>query len=162
MNHYHPRIFCAKFGWNWPCGSGEEDENVKSLRQRRRQRRTTEKFWSEKLTWVFGSGELKTGLFRFYFGVYQYHWLGNFISQSEKNFDIQFHVLDNEGGSRSILYWKKVDKRCIFYLIFVSVISDVLKTHITRICTPLCKILPLATFESYCSNTLYDRDVDEL
>ena len=78
------------------------------------------KFWSEKLTWAFGSGELKTGLFRFYFGVYQYHWLGNFISQSEKNFDIQFHVLDNERGSRSTLYWKKVDKRCIFYLIFVS------------------------------------------
>ena len=88
--------------------------------------------------------------------------MGNFIRQSEKNFDIQFHVLDNEGGSRSILYWKKVDKRCIFYLIFVSVISDVLKTHSTRICTPLCKILPLATFESYCSNTLYDLDVDEL
>ena len=44
----------------WPSGSGEEDENVKSLRQRqRRQRRTTDKFWSEKLTWAFGSGELK-------------------------------------------------------------------------------------------------------
>ena len=25
-------MICAKFGWNWPCGSGEEDENVKSLR----------------------------------------------------------------------------------------------------------------------------------
>ena len=24
-------MFCAKFGWNWPNGSGEEDENVKSL-----------------------------------------------------------------------------------------------------------------------------------
>ena len=24
----------TKFGWNWPSGSGEEDENVKSLRQR--------------------------------------------------------------------------------------------------------------------------------
>ena len=21
----HPRMFCAKFGWNWPSGSGEED-----------------------------------------------------------------------------------------------------------------------------------------
>ena len=31
LNPIHPRILCAKFGWNWPCGSGEEDENVKSL-----------------------------------------------------------------------------------------------------------------------------------
>ena len=22
-------MHCAKFGWNWPSGSGEEDENVK-------------------------------------------------------------------------------------------------------------------------------------
>ena len=27
----HPRMLCAKFGWNWPSGSGEEDVNVKSL-----------------------------------------------------------------------------------------------------------------------------------
>ena len=39
-------------------GSGEEDENVKSLRKQRRQRKT-DKFWSEKYTWAFGSGELK-------------------------------------------------------------------------------------------------------
>ena len=25
------RGFCAKFGWNWPSGSGQEDENVKNL-----------------------------------------------------------------------------------------------------------------------------------
>ena len=24
-------MLCDKFGWNWPDGSGEEDENVKSL-----------------------------------------------------------------------------------------------------------------------------------
>ena len=24
-------MICAKFGWNWPSGSGEEDENVKNL-----------------------------------------------------------------------------------------------------------------------------------
>ena len=22
-------MFCAKFGWNWPSGSGEEDKNGK-------------------------------------------------------------------------------------------------------------------------------------
>ena len=38
---------------------GEGDENVKSLRQRQQQRRTTDKFWSEKVTWAFGWGELK-------------------------------------------------------------------------------------------------------
>ena len=58
-------MLCAKFGWNWPSGSGEEDENVKSLRrqqqQRQQQRRwTKDKFWSLKFTWAFGSGELKT------------------------------------------------------------------------------------------------------
>ena len=31
LNPLHPRILCAKFGWNWPSGFGEEDENVKSL-----------------------------------------------------------------------------------------------------------------------------------
>ena len=25
MNPLHPRMLCAKFGWNWPSGSGEED-----------------------------------------------------------------------------------------------------------------------------------------
>ena len=58
MNHLLSRMLCAKFGWNRPSGSGEEDENVTSLRQWRRQR-TTDKFWSEKLTWAFGLGELK-------------------------------------------------------------------------------------------------------
>ena len=62
LNSLYPRMHCAKFAWNWPSGSGEEDENVKSLSQRqrpRRQRRTTDKLWSEKLTWAFSSGKLK-------------------------------------------------------------------------------------------------------
>ena len=25
LNTLHPRMHCAKFGWNWPCGSKEED-----------------------------------------------------------------------------------------------------------------------------------------
>ena len=47
LNPLHPRMFCAKFGWNWPSGSGEEDENVKSLQTDRQtdgqtdRRRTT-------------------------------------------------------------------------------------------------------------------------
>ena len=49
-NPLHPRMLCAS-------GSEEEDENVKCLQRQRRW--TMEKFWSEKLTWTFGSGELK-------------------------------------------------------------------------------------------------------
>ena len=66
-------FFCAKFGWCWPNGSGEEDENVKSL-QRQRRRRTTDKFCSGKLTWAFGSGEVKRASPHF--------WLRNFVQES--------------------------------------------------------------------------------
>ena len=31
LNPLHLRMLCTKFGWNWPSGSGVEDENVKSL-----------------------------------------------------------------------------------------------------------------------------------
>ena len=60
LNPFHSKMLCAKFGWNWPSGSGEEDQNVESFRWRwQRWWGTTDKFWSEKLTGVFGSGELK-------------------------------------------------------------------------------------------------------
>ena len=61
LNPHHPRMLCAKFGWNWLSGSREEDENVKSLRQLQR-RRTTYKLCSEKLIIAFVSGELKMKL----------------------------------------------------------------------------------------------------
>ena len=65
LNPLHPRMLCAKFGWNWSSGSWEEDENVKSLQtdgqtDRRTDNQTTDDRWSEKLTWAFSSGELKT------------------------------------------------------------------------------------------------------
>ena len=56
----------ANFIWNWPSGSGEEDENVKSLGQQQlkqqQRRQTRDTLCSEKLTWawVFASCELKT------------------------------------------------------------------------------------------------------
>ena len=37
FNPLFPGMVCAKFGWNWTRGSEDEDENVKSLRQRRHQ-----------------------------------------------------------------------------------------------------------------------------
>ena len=31
LSTFHQSMHCAKFGLNWPGGSGDEDENVKSL-----------------------------------------------------------------------------------------------------------------------------------
>ena len=31
LNFLYPRMFCARFGRNWPSGSVEEDDNLKSL-----------------------------------------------------------------------------------------------------------------------------------
>ena len=60
LNPLHPRMLCAKFGWNWPGGSGEEVENVKSLQtDKRTDRQMTVNRRSEKLIWAFSSGELK-------------------------------------------------------------------------------------------------------
>ena len=58
----HLGILCTKFGWNWPSGSWEEDDSVKSLQT---DRQTTGLKWSEKLTWAFSSGELKIRNHRF-------------------------------------------------------------------------------------------------
>ena len=43
LNPLDPRMLCAKFGWNWPSGSGEEDENVKSLQTDRQTDRRTDR-----------------------------------------------------------------------------------------------------------------------
>lgn len=51
-----PLMLCAKIGWNLPYGFGE-DENLEILS--RTQRKTMDKFWTEKITWTFSSGELK-------------------------------------------------------------------------------------------------------
>ena len=41
---------CAKFGWNWPCGSGEEDENVKFTDGRKTDGRTDDQQSSLRLS----------------------------------------------------------------------------------------------------------------
>ena len=46
LNPLHPRMLCAKFGWNWLSGSGGEDKNV----YRQTDGQTTDDRWSEKLT----------------------------------------------------------------------------------------------------------------
>ena len=35
FNSLHPRMLCAKIGWNWPSGSWVEDENVYCLQMNR-------------------------------------------------------------------------------------------------------------------------------
>ena len=90
LNPLHPRMLCAKFGLNWPSGSGEEDflnfvnvfslfrnyfplrkgrsplfeqtriSSTQGLRSRITYRQMTDHSRSEKLTWAFSSGELKT------------------------------------------------------------------------------------------------------
>ena len=64
MNLLYPKMLCDKFGWNRLSGPGEENEHVKGLLQRQQwqqQRRlTTDRFWSKKLNWAFGLGELLT------------------------------------------------------------------------------------------------------
>ena len=48
-------MICAKTGWNWPSGSGQEDKNAKSLQQQQRQcgkqrrQRTTNFDWKSSL-----------------------------------------------------------------------------------------------------------------
>ena len=73
LNPRYPRMICAKFSWNWPSGSGQEDFVLESplpkdalcqiwlkLAQWFLKRRWKFERWSEKLTWAFSSGELKS------------------------------------------------------------------------------------------------------
>ena len=52
LNPLIPRMLCTKFCWNWSCGSGKEDKNLKGLQQRQRrwQRRNCDKK-SLRLRW---------------------------------------------------------------------------------------------------------------
>ena len=63
LNLLHPNMHCVRFGWYWLSGSGEYF-NISSMYFYyfviiSTTTTTTDKFWSEKLTRAFGSGELK-------------------------------------------------------------------------------------------------------
>ena len=47
LNPLYLSKLCVKFGWNWPSGSREKDENVKFTDGQRDDRRP------EKITWNF-------------------------------------------------------------------------------------------------------------
>ena len=55
-------MLCAKFGWNWPNGSGEEVKNVKSLQTDKQTDGQTDDRQQaiRKAHRAFSSGELKT------------------------------------------------------------------------------------------------------
>ena len=54
LSTHHPKMPCAKFGWNWPCGSGKDENGGQTDGKW-----TTHKRRSENLTWAFSSNELK-------------------------------------------------------------------------------------------------------
>ena len=58
LNPLHPRMLCAKFGWNWPSGSRVEDENVKSLQTDGRTDRQTDRRTDRRQT----TGDQKSSL----------------------------------------------------------------------------------------------------
>ena len=71
LNPLYSRMLCAKFGWNWLSGSGEENKNLKSLEtDGHSDRQTTDNRWSEKLTWAFSSGELKNSKYVCYISIF--------------------------------------------------------------------------------------------
>ena len=55
LNLFQQRMLCARFGWNWPSGSGAEAETVKNL-QTFIDRRTTD---DQKRSRALSSGEPK-------------------------------------------------------------------------------------------------------
>ena len=58
LNPLHQGILCAKFGWNRPMVLEKKIKMWKDYR--RTDRQTTDDRWSEKFTWAFSSGELKS------------------------------------------------------------------------------------------------------
>ena len=68
LNPLHPRMLCAMFGWNWLRGfwirrwkcEKFTDGRMDRQTDRRTDRRTEGQWTTDKLTWAFSSGELKT------------------------------------------------------------------------------------------------------
>ena len=80
LNPLHKRMLSAKFGWTMPSGSGEEDENVKSLRQQRRRRqrrrRTAEK--NEEKSLLEPTAQVSEKNFKIFVKYVLLHYVGNF------------------------------------------------------------------------------------
>lgn len=63
----HPRMICIKFDLNWPCGSGKELENEKSLlidRQMTDKRRSKKLRWAKIRAWWKDHGKLNKHEYR--------------------------------------------------------------------------------------------------
>ena len=103
LNPLYPRMLCAKFGWNWPSGSGEEYENVKSLQtdgrtdgqtDRQTDRQKTDDRWSEKLTWAFRIRWAKNRIYVSNLCTIFFHWIRlsvlNLFSSSKLKAQVSF------------------------------------------------------------------------
>ena len=110
----HPRLLCAKFGWNWSSGSGEEDENVKNLQtDRQTDRQTTDDRWSEKLIWAFSSGELKIS--RHFESTFKYKYLRSKSSNSMCS-KFSAHAVDERKKVSTRKYFEKLIN-CAYFMI---------------------------------------------
>ena len=130
-------MLCAKFGWNWSSGSGEEDENVKSLqtdRQTDRQtdgrtdgqtdRQTPDDSWSEKLTWAFSSGELKS------------------VNLHLNKFYLSKHVLCNVWWKFALWFWRRRSLKVVNINFLISILCPLKKEgahHCNKFESPLHK-----------------------
>ena len=102
LNPLHPRMLCAKFGWNWPSGSGEEDEHVKSLQTDRQTDGQTDAgrqvirkaHLSFQLTWA-KNGASGKNLIKYIYWLQEKVTLNWKLSPREKqSFPIHYIILD--------------------------------------------------------------------
>lgn len=102
LTPFYSMMLCAKFNWNWLIGSWEEVENIKSIQTERKTDGRTDgrrKKWSEKLTWAFRLGELKTCsgwiILLIECQIYQVALNTKFILMSFCSIWVDFNCVDN-------------------------------------------------------------------
>ena len=83
----HPRMLCAKFGWNWSSGllrgSRKYEKFTNGRTDKQTDGQTMDQRQSEKLTWAFSTGDLKSWERKVFKGLTQtldYHIKNLFLS----------------------------------------------------------------------------------
>ena len=99
----HPRMLCAKFGWNRPSVSGEEDEHRKSLQTDwQTDKKMTDDRWSEKLTSYHFVTKTKRLMFMFCVNLRIVTVIGNMFNG--KLWKYQFQSSTNSSAKRPWTY----------------------------------------------------------